>query len=240
MQQYLEKALREAKERTRWTDVKADYEAAVKDFVAAALDPGRSAQFLSDVRSLIDLTGTASTANALAQLLFKLTAPGVPDIYQGTEEWDFSLVDPDNRRPVDYEARATALAESEGRFLDLRQPTAKLQVIRSVLSLRRDDPELFAHGDYRALDVQGPARQSVVAYARTHEGRALLVCALRYGRATPENLDSSELALDDQLARLDWIDVLHPRRLPAQTPLPLTTALGTRPIALLYTRPSVT
>jgi len=233
MQQYLEKALREAKERTRWTDVKADYEAAVKDFVAAALDPGRSARFLSEVRSLIDLTGTASTANALAQLLFKLTAPGVPDIYQGTEEWDFSLVDPDNRRPVDYQARAEALAESEGRFLDLRQPTAKLQVIRSVLSLRRDDPELFTRGGYRALEVQGPARHSVVAYARTHEGGALLVCALRYGRAAPDTLDGSELALDDELARLGWTDVFHPRRLPPQFALPLTALLGSSPIALL-------
>jgi (1->4)-alpha-D-glucan 1-alpha-D-glucosylmutase len=102
-----------------------------------------------------------------------------------------------------------------------------------VLSLRRDDPELFAHGDYRALDVQGPARQSVVAYARTHEGRALLVCALRYGRATPETLDGSELVLDDQLARLDWTDVFHPRRLPAQAPLPLTALLGSSPVALL-------
>jgi maltooligosyltrehalose synthase len=71
----------------------------VSDFVAAALDPGRSAPFLSEVRALIDKTGSAGTANALAQLLFKLTAPGVPDIYQGTEWWDLSLVDPDNRPP---------------------------------------------------------------------------------------------------------------------------------------------
>jgi (1->4)-alpha-D-glucan 1-alpha-D-glucosylmutase len=99
MQQYLEKALREAKERTRWTDVNAEYEAAVQEFAAAALDPGRSGQFLAEMRALIDLIAPASAANSLAQLVFKLTAPGVPDIYQGTEAWDFSLVDPDNRRP---------------------------------------------------------------------------------------------------------------------------------------------
>jgi (1->4)-alpha-D-glucan 1-alpha-D-glucosylmutase len=103
-----------------------------------------------------------------------------------------------------------------------------------VLSLRRDDPELFTRGGYRALEVQGPARHSVVAYARTHEGGALLVCALRYGRAAPDTLDGSELALDDELARLGWTDVFHPRRLPPQSALPLTALLGSSPIALLH------
>jgi (1->4)-alpha-D-glucan 1-alpha-D-glucosylmutase len=234
LQQYLEKALREAKERSRWTDVNAEYEAALSDFVAAALEPGCSGKFLSEVRSLVDATTSASAANALAQLLFKLTAPGVPDIYQGTGWWDFSLVDPDNRRAVDFAWREEALDEAVGRALDLEQGSAKLQVIQSVLALRRVDPELFARGDYRALDIRGPAAEAVVAYARTHDSRALIVCAKRYGRARPDVMEGSEICLEDAAARLEWNDVFGARRLPAQAALALSTVFGSLPIALLY------
>jgi (1->4)-alpha-D-glucan 1-alpha-D-glucosylmutase len=225
MRQYLEKALREAKERTRWTDVNADYEAAVHDFAAAALDPGRSGQFLAEVRALIDLIAPASTANALAQLVFKLTAPGVPDIYQGTEAWDFSLVDPDNRRPVDYVGLA--------RGLDTPGATSKQQVIRAILALRREDPELFDRGDYRALEIRGPAAEAVVAYARTCGTRALVVCALR--RGTADTLEGSELHLDDRLAQAQWTDVLGGRPRP---PPALPGVLRASPVAVLHGRTS--
>jgi (1->4)-alpha-D-glucan 1-alpha-D-glucosylmutase len=225
MRQYLEKALREAKERTRWTDVNADYEAAVHEFAAAALDPGRSGQFLAEVRALIDLIAPASTANALAQLVFKLTAPGVPDIYQGTEAWDFSLVDPDNRRPVDYVGLA--------RGLDTPGATSKQQVIRAILALRREDPELFDRGDYRALEIRGPAAEAVVAYARTCGTRALVVCALR--RGTADTLEGSELHLDDRLAQAQWTDVLGGRPRP---PPALPGVLRASPVAVLHGRTS--
>ena len=233
MRHYLEKAMREAKERTRWTDVNADYEAAVTEFVAAALDPGRSPGFLAEVRSLIDLTATATIANALAQLLFKLTAPGVPDIYQGTGWWDFSLVDPDNRRTIDYAWRTWALEEAEGPGLDLGRGSVKQQVIQPVLALRREDPELFARGDYRALDIRGPAAEDIVAYARVLAGRAIIVCASRYGRARPEALAQSHVVLGDGLAGLDCYDVFGARRLPAQPTLELAWLFGPLPIALL-------
>lgn len=234
LQQYLQKALREAKERTRWTDVDVDYEAAVHDFVAAALDPNRSDQFLSEARALVELTAAATAANALAQLLFKLTAPGVPDIYQGTGWWDFSLVDPDNRRTIDYAWRTWALEETEGPALDLNRGSVKQQVIRLVLALRRDDPELFARGDYRALKISGPAADAVVAYSRTLGNRALLVCALRHGRVAAEALEGSAICLGDSLARLEWADAFAARRLPAQPALALSTIIGPLPIALLY------
>jgi (1->4)-alpha-D-glucan 1-alpha-D-glucosylmutase len=221
MQQYLEKALREAKERTRWTDVNAEYEAAVQEFAAAALDPGRSIQFLGEMRALIDLVAPASAANSLAQLVFKLTVPGVPDIYQGTEAWDFSLVDPDNRRAVDY----AGLAHD----LDTPEATSKQQVIRSILALRREDPELFASGDYHALEIRGPAAEAVVAYARTCGTRVLVVCALR--RGISETLEGSELVLDDRLAQAQWTDVLAGRPLSA---LALPAVLRASPIAVLH------
>jgi (1->4)-alpha-D-glucan 1-alpha-D-glucosylmutase len=223
MQQYLEKALREAKERTRWTDVNADYEAAVQEFTAAALDPGRSDQFLAEMRGLIDLIAPASIANSLAQLVFKLTVPGVPDIYQGTEAWDFSLVDPDNRRPVDYAGLA--------RDLDTPEASPKQRMIRAILALRREDPELFASGDYHGLEIRGPAADAVVAYARTCGTRALVVCALR--RGAPETLEGSELLLDDRLAQAHWTDLLAGCPLPT---LALPSLLRTSPVAVLHAR----
>ena len=236
MQQYLEKALREAKERTRWTDVNTEYETAMSDFAAAALDPGRSGEFLSEVRSFIELIGSASIANALAQLLFKLTAPGVPDIYQGTGWWDFSLVDPDNRRTVDYRWSADALEEVEDNALDLAQGLAKLQVIQSVLAVRRGDPELFASGEYRPLDTRGPAAGAIVAYARTLSDRAVVVCAMRYGWASSGLLDGSEILLDEALSQMEWSDVFGARRLPPQPTLQLPVLLGPNPVALLRSR----
>ena len=233
--QYLEKALREAKERTRWTDVDKEYEAAMGDFVAAALDPLQSGEFISEVRSLVDLTSAATAANALAQLLFTLTAPGVPDIYQGTEWWDFSLVDPDNRRTVDYEWRAEALEGADG-ALDLGQGSAKQQVIQKVLTLRRNDPELFARGDYRALEIRGPAGDAVVAYARILEQRTLIVCALRHGSVASETLHGSEVVLGEPLARVEWKDMFGGRRLTPQPAHPLPTVFGSLPIALLHGR----
>jgi (1->4)-alpha-D-glucan 1-alpha-D-glucosylmutase len=236
MRQYLEKALREAKERTRWTDIDADYETAVQKFAAAALDPRRSGQFLAEMRALIDLVAPASTANSLAQLVFKLTAPGVPDIYQGTEAWDFSLVDPDNRRTVDYRWSADALEEVEDRVLDLAQGLAKLQVIQSVLAVRRRDPELFARGDYRPLEIRGPASGAIVAYARTLADRAIVVCAMRYGWASSGLLNGSEILLDGTLSQLGWSDVFGARRLSSQPTLQLASLLGPNPIALLRSR----
>jgi (1->4)-alpha-D-glucan 1-alpha-D-glucosylmutase len=221
MRQYLEKALREAKKRTRWTDVNAEYEAAVREFVAAALDPARSDQFLAEMRALIDLVAPVGTANSLAQLVFKLTVPGVPDIYQGTEAWDFSLVDPDNRRAVDYAGLA--------RDLDTPEATLKQRVIRAIMALRREDPELFASGDYHALEIRGPAAEAVDAYARTCGTRALVVCALR--RGIPETLEGSELVLADRLSHADWTDVLAGRPLPT---LALAAVLQASPIAVLH------
>ncbi len=234
MQQYLEKALREAKERTRWTDVNSDYEAAMQAFVDAALDPDSSRRFLSEMRALVDLTAAATTANALAQLLFKLTAPGVPDIYQGTGWWDFSLVDPDNRRTIDFAWRAWALEAADGQSLDLTKGSVKQQVIRSVLTLRREDPELFARGAYRALEVHGPAARSIVAYARILENRAVVIGAFRHGNITAETLDGCKIDLDDALAGLHWTDVFSTRRLPAQQTLAADTLFGPNPIAMLH------
>jgi (1->4)-alpha-D-glucan 1-alpha-D-glucosylmutase len=191
IQRYAEKALREAKVHTSWTNPDEEYEAAVRRFAGAILSsPG----FLADLASLAGRTARAGRLSSLAQVALKCAAPGVTDVYQGCELWDLSLVDPDNRRPVDFELRARslegidaelgkdpaaraalarALATPEG----LVTGRAKLLLLRVALHLRRAERALFARGDYRPLEADGPLARHVFAFARAVPGRAL-VCAV--------------------------------------------------------------
>jgi (1->4)-alpha-D-glucan 1-alpha-D-glucosylmutase len=121
-------------------------------------------------------------ANALAQTALKLTVPGMPDTYQGTELEDFSLVDPDNRRPVDYALRQQLLASGEH---------PKMALTRHLLTLRKEHPDLFAKGDYRPLEVRGAKADNIIAFTRTHEGETL-TCAIAL-RCASALLDRAEL-----------------------------------------------
>jgi (1->4)-alpha-D-glucan 1-alpha-D-glucosylmutase len=166
---YMEKASREAKTHTSWTSPNRAYDDALRGFIEATLgDAEFRAQMDGFVRPLVEPARIVS----LAQTLIKLTAPGVPDIYQGTELWTMTLVDPDNRRPVDYEARRRLLAELEGKSPEdilARADDAlpKLWVIRQALRLRQRHSEAFgAKGDYRALMAAGERAAHVVGFAR--------------------------------------------------------------------------
>jgi (1->4)-alpha-D-glucan 1-alpha-D-glucosylmutase len=166
---YMEKAIREAKVHTSWTHTNADYEEAVRGFVTDALaDP----EFTADLAAFVAPLVHAGRVNALAQTLLKLTAPGVPDLYQGTEIWDLSLVDPDNRRPVDYNLRRRLIKEVDGAtpeqmWVRVNEGLPKLWLIRQALALRRRRPELFGpKADYRPLLATGERAGHVVAFAR--------------------------------------------------------------------------
>jgi (1->4)-alpha-D-glucan 1-alpha-D-glucosylmutase len=169
---YLEKATREAKVHTSWTSPQPDYDRAVAAFVDGVLG---DAALMADVQQFVDPLVWPGRVNALAQLLIKLTAPGVPDLYQGTELWALHLVDPDNRRPVDYDERRRALAACEG--LDAAGLVAradeglpKMHVTRQALQLRAERPQAFgADGGYAPLPVEGPTAAHVVAFARGGE-----------------------------------------------------------------------
>jgi (1->4)-alpha-D-glucan 1-alpha-D-glucosylmutase len=169
---YLEKATKEAKVHTSWVDPVAAYDDAVAAYVERVIgDPG----FAGEVESFLAETGLVAAGhhNSLVQTALKLTCPGVPDIYQGTELWDLSLVDPDNRRPVDFEARRRGLAGEAVDGVD------KLRLVRSLLHLRRERPELFdADAGYAPLAVEGPDVERVVAFERA--GGALRVLASRF------------------------------------------------------------
>ncbi|HEY8548103.1 MAG TPA: hypothetical protein VIL36_23760, partial [Acidimicrobiales bacterium] len=168
---YLAKATKEAKVRTTWTEPDPAFDAARDAYVAAVLaDPGLTAEvdrFVASIR-------TAGLVNGLAQQLLALTVPGVPDVYQGNELVDRSLVDPDNRRPVDFEHRRRLLAELPGLSPEdllarFDEGLPKLKVTREALHLRRRRPDAFgpgAAGAYRPLPVEGPAADHVVAFTR--------------------------------------------------------------------------
>ena len=175
-----EKALREAKLRTDWTAPNEAYEATARDFLFGLLAPG--SRFLSLAAALVDRIAAAGAVNSLAQVVLKMTVPGMPDFYQGTEFWDFSLVDPDNRRPVDYDRRRAALRDNMAprRLLESwRDGRVKQAAIHSVLGLRRQEATLFARGAYEPLTVTGPLAEHVVAFARLHESSVIVIAVPR-------------------------------------------------------------
>ncbi len=180
LQQYMEKATREAKQRTSWVNPNAAYDQAVRSFVAATLEPGKKNRFLADFREFHEQVVDFGLYSALSQTVLKLTSSGVPDIYQGQELWDFSLVDPDNRRPVDYAKRRWLLGELLAADADPesrralaqhlaatpRDSRLKLLATWRLLSLRRTEPELFQQGDYLPLEIGGEPSPHLVAFAR--------------------------------------------------------------------------
>ena len=193
IQTYMLKASREAKQHTSWINPNAAYEQALQEFVSALLDPARNDRFLQAFLPFKQRVARAGLLNSLAQTLLKLTAPGVPDLYQGCELWDFSLVDPDNRRPVDFDRRRALLEElsrdvgtgpaSPGHLRELLETMPdgriKLYLIRQCLGLRREEPALFCNGTYIPLAVQGSRAVHVCAFARHHAGTTLITAVPR-------------------------------------------------------------
>jgi (1->4)-alpha-D-glucan 1-alpha-D-glucosylmutase len=173
---YLLKAIREAQRHTNWVNPNEAYEEATRAFVRAVLDPALSAPFLADFAALRRRVAHLGAFNALGQQLLKLTSPGVPDVYQGTELWDLSLVDPDNRRPVDFARRARLLRDLRRRkpsprlARDLVRAKAdgrvKLWLTQRALACRAAALDLFACGDYLPLAARGAQAGHVCAFAR--------------------------------------------------------------------------
>lgn len=184
MQAYVLKAAREGKQETSWLNPNEAYEAGLRTFLETILDQTKSAEFLDSLRSFTERTSLLGALNSLSQITLKATMPGVPDFYQGTELWDFSLVDPDNRRPVDFLAREAALDSVEPPdWPRLTQNWTngyiKLAWTRQLLKLRTELAEVFARGDYRPLEVIGRHREHVIAFARQHAGDAAIIAVAK-------------------------------------------------------------
>ncbi len=177
-----EKALREGKLHSSWRAPDGDYEAACRAFLEAITDPDRSLPFIEAMHDYVQAIAPAGALNGLAQAFLRNLVPGVPDLYQGCEFWDFSLVDPDNRRPVDYPARITAL-DDDAPLTPLlphwRDGRVKQALIARLLNLRKTAPARFAEGDYLPLEVTGARAGNVIAFARRYSSSLLIAVAPR-------------------------------------------------------------
>jgi (1->4)-alpha-D-glucan 1-alpha-D-glucosylmutase len=184
MQGYALKAAREGKQETNWSNPNETYEKALETFVAQLLDPAVSGSFLAAFAAFAERTALIGALNALSQLALKVLLPGVPDFYQGTELWDLSLVDPDNRRTVDFDARAALLAGTAPDWAGLarnwRDGRIKLTLMHALLRLRAEHIEMFTRGAYEPIEVGGPDAEHVIAFRWTHDRRELVVAVGRH------------------------------------------------------------
>ncbi len=243
---WLEKALREAKLRTDWFTPNLGYEAACRDFLFAILAPSARKGFLGELAAFVSQIAAAGVVNSLQQTLLRLACPGVVDLYQGTEFWDFSMVDPDNRRPVDFARRRAALdAGPPASLLDSwRDGRVKLAVIRAALALRARQPAVFVGGDYVPLVVEGLMSEHAIAFARVGRGRGEVAIAIAsrlpgavLGHAHvplfhPSDWADTRVMIPERL-RAGFNDVFTDREFKAADSLALREVLADLPVALL-------
>ena len=195
----MEKAVKEAKVHTSWMNVNEEHDSALKEFLGTILSEG--SEFVADLAKFQARIARAGILNSLSQTLLKIASPGVPDFYQGTELWTLSLVDPDNRRPVDYARRRAMLAkmrESAHRdplatvrdlLKDMSSGAIKMYLTNRAMEFRRAHRELFMRGEYVALKVEGLARitssRSHANLAATARPDAIVICG-RFFMSLPE------------------------------------------------------
>jgi malto-oligosyltrehalose synthase/4-alpha-glucanotransferase len=177
LNEYLEKVLREAKRHSTWSDPNESYEQAVKNFAEGIFD---NQAFLDSFRAFHKKVSSLGTIISLTQVTLKMMCPGVPDVYQGCEHWDLSLVDPDNRRPVDYELRQQLLTDA-GSTPDLAKlwedrfgGQVKVWLVKTLLSLRAQYPGVFSKGSYVPLEVKGRHQDNIIAFSRYYRGTWLV------------------------------------------------------------------
>jgi (1->4)-alpha-D-glucan 1-alpha-D-glucosylmutase len=242
LNEFLTKALREAKVNSSWIAAHEEYERAVHEFAARILADGE--RFRPDFEQFQQAVARHGIRNSLAQLVLKIAAPGVPDFYQGTELWQFALVDPDNRRPVDYGRRASMLAElrkreSEDRVALIRELAAaperdemKLYVTHRALAFRRLHRDLFLSGEYIPVEARGLCAGHVVAFARRYEESWAIAVAPRF-TVTLADWGDTEL-VPPPGAPAEWTDALTGLAPPSRR---LADLLREFPVALLGNTP---
>jgi (1->4)-alpha-D-glucan 1-alpha-D-glucosylmutase len=240
IEEYMVKASREAKRRTSWSNVNADYEEALRQFIRLALERREGNVFPAEVAEFARRLARFGFLNSLGQTLCKLTAPGMPDIYQGNELWDWSLVDPDNRHPVDYDLRRRLLSEVkawtplkeslQSALGTIEDGRCKLHVTFRTLEFRRANEALFRDGTYVPLRVSGEHAAHVLAYARTLGDQ---VAAVVVPRLTARLLGSREqLPLGAEVWRDTRIEIPARMRAVASDTPPLQSLLDGSQIAL--------
>ena len=239
MQAYAVKAAREGKQETSWTNPNEGYEAGLTKFVADLLDETVSGEFIASFNEFATRAALIGALNSLSQLTLKALTPGVPDFYQGTELWDFALVDPDNRRPVDFAARARQLEQSADWMelaRDWRSGRIKLALTRSLLRLRRDFSEVFQRGTYEPVAVTGTHAAHLVAFARVWRKQRIVVAVGRHFAPLTGGGCEWPRAVEGEIAlgAGHYADALASRARPAGRNL--QTLFATLPVAVLLRR----
>jgi (1->4)-alpha-D-glucan 1-alpha-D-glucosylmutase len=251
LRQTMVKSLREARVHSTWAVPKPAYEEATLAFVDTALLSNRSTAFVTAILPYAVRIAALGAHNSLLQTVIKLTAPGVPDIYQGAELWDLSMVDPDNRQPVDYAHRQRVLDEIDfalkrdrraamrGFFQSWQDARFKLATLTTLLRYRQQSEELFAAGDYQKLDARGAQAECVCAFARQYGEQVLLSLTARF----PYRLEQrgfgadSTIGLPENLQGHVWWDLLSGQEFTAQDGCLSTQAVfGNLPAAVLVPR----
>jgi (1->4)-alpha-D-glucan 1-alpha-D-glucosylmutase len=229
---FIEKALREAKQRTDWIDSNESYESVVLNYVRHLLSP-ENTLFLHDFASSLQPFIRAGLMNSLSQTVIKLTAPGVPDIYQGSEALNFSLVDPDNRLEPDFATLRQNLGSADATlFADERQwrnGRVKQYVTATLLRVRQHYLSLFRYGDWLPLKVSGEREENLIVYARVKDGEALIVAVPRLVFATPTNETlwaNTSVAIPEELSGKRYRDLFTGERRELRETLDLTSETG--------------
>jgi (1->4)-alpha-D-glucan 1-alpha-D-glucosylmutase len=260
------KAASEAKRNTTWIDPDPSYKETLSRYVAEILEGSDAAPFLNDFLCFQRRVARVGVVHSLSQTLLKLASPGAADVYQGCELWDFSLVDPDNRRPVDFAARSALLDQitsalasghtradlARGLYAAPADGAIKLYLIWTVLNHRRANPDLYLRGSYRPVESAGDQKDRVVAFLRVLDGRNALAVAPRLvtplmgDDATrppvgPDVWGETELLLPDS-APARWRNLLTDQVVSATPPddrraLRLADVFSDLPLALLVEEP---
>ncbi len=256
IQQYMLKAIREAKVHTSWVNPDSEYEGATARFVERALDRAHSPRFMEDIEDFKRRIEPPGQVNGLAQVLLKIASPGTTDIYQGCELWELALVDPDNRRPVDFSIRERLLADldraAEGDcealcrelVAEMSDGRIKLYVLSQGLRFRRRQEELFRSGEYIPLSTSGPAGAQAICFTRRHGAQALVAIAPRLvtrawkAEGLGEAFRDCYLPLPPELAESRFRDIytrrwVQPRPRNGSAALRLGELLSVLPVSLL-------
>jgi (1->4)-alpha-D-glucan 1-alpha-D-glucosylmutase len=243
------KSLREARVHTNWSAPNEAYEHAVTDFISDTLNLERSEAFFANFLSFQERIALFGVHNSLVQTVLKLTSPGVPDFYQGSELWDLSLVDPDNRRPVDYSVRRRMLEQIKGTSQDSKceeirdmwstwqDGRIKLFVTSALLQYRKANSELFQKGSYQPLSVEGRAAEQVCAFARHDESSELLVMVSKNARLDAASFQETKIPVHGRSGSMMWMDLLTGRSVQLDNDcIRLNEVFSELPVAVLFPR----
>lgn len=244
---YLEKSVREAKQNSNWTSPNEAYETAIRNFIKVLLQEGSA--FRSSLDEFLPQILDHGIINSLSQLLLKFTCPGVPDVYQGCEGWDLSFVDPDNRRPVDFDLRRKWLHELgeapgqvsfNGLWDERYSGKIKFWLTRLLFQLRKQHPELLAQGEYLPLDVLGSYKENILAFARKYRQQVMVIAiplhtatVCREQDVAPVNIDwkDTRIVLPADFSQ-DWEDLVSDERKKHKGDIRLAEAFTEQPFLL--------